>query len=553
MAINLHQIHFSDSPLLSLIDAVLLIPTETPLTVQNASLKILYFLEGTTELALDDGSTFVTHPGDTFIVGPCTQRYRALDERQPYIHALIFKFHAQPAPAHGGLAAVFERYLAANFGQNRLVPTGQSAALWDLTVRLRLECEKRQPLYEEASHHLAMEFLLHLTEIAGLQPHRFFWHPKSPLNKGFEALARQFARNAANATPRLPPEFHSSPEIEAALEHDLGIPGSTLLRRMQIESAKAQLVSTTHSIIRVAQRVGLQSLATFYRQFQKFTGVSPRHYKNQYGNPSTVPPAHRRPPFPWRETRYTPGLVHPGRRRMLRFKAPGILFLLEGSLAVQVASRAIRVRREHPLFLPGPEPLAITESSRDCVLLFVGIDAPAVAAAPLLLPPLTPARLGFLQKTAHQPRHDAHEQIALHAFFSLLWLAARRMLESHPDEVIAPEATQPLPIAHAQEYIRKNFRRNIKLREIAWAVGLSEEHLARQFQLVYHETVMNALKRRRLEIAKGLLLSTNLPLEQVAVEAGFTTTGLFFRAFKASEQCTPGAWRLRHTKKECEG
>lgn len=60
--------------------------------------------------------------------------------------------------------------------------------------------------------------------------------------------------------------------------------------------------------------------------------------------------------------------------------------------------------------------------------------------------------------------------------------------------------------------------------------------------------MVSTFTRRRLRRAKELLSQTELSLDEVAQQVGFSSRFTLTRSFKRYEEMTPGAWRER-----CQG
>ncbi len=59
---------------------------------------------------------------------------------------------------------------------------------------------------------------------------------------------------------------------------------------------------------------------------------------------------------------------------------------------------------------------------------------------------------------------------------------------------------------------------------------------------------MQYVHRQRINKAKDLLTFSNLPLSQIALQAGFASPSYFCRAFKAATGFSPAAFRRRQAQ-----
>ncbi len=553
MALYLHRICFEGSPFHSFNDAILRIPEESALVIRNKKeIKIIYLLSGSTLLSLDGATSVLLQPGDTFVInGSCTQAYRSPDREHPSFHALIVQFSANDTSrAAGEVERWFASSIAGFFQESCRLPTRHSALLWEVATRLREECETQRPFYQEVVHLLLLEFCLCLAEIAGLLPRRYPGPGEEQLHLAFSEMTRQIASRSTRASATPVPTLPAAPGLDRVARELLGIGIADFYRKIQIETAKLLLVSSRYSISAIARKVGFRSESTFYRQFQKETGTSTGHYKNQYHSPSrrnhhpvpTFTPAYAATPG-WR-------LMAPSAPTGLSLETPGAILLLKGKLTLHLPGQSLPLEVARPFVVPSPATLRV--EAENALLAFITI--PEVRGKrPFALPLIPPARIAALEAALQAVADQPSTRLALCSQLGLIRLAALRQSSGPPPKPEPESALQRLPVAQAQEYITKNFRRSLTLNEIAWAVGVSEEHLSRQFQAVCAKTVMNYLKERRLTESKHLMADTRLPLEEIAARSGFSSTGLFFRAFKAREGCTPGSYRRRHEPQQDDG
>ena len=93
------------------------------------------------------------------------------------------------------------------------------------------------------------------------------------------------------------------------------------------------------------------------------------------------------------------------------------------------------------------------------------------------------------------------------------------------------------------EFIELNYNRNIKLKEVAQAVGYSSAYLTDLVRKLTGKTVNNWIIERRITEASILLLETNYSVEQIAFDVGYQNINHFYCQFRNYYQNTPRAWR----------
>ena len=106
-------------------------------------------------------------------------------------------------------------------------------------------------------------------------------------------------------------------------------------------------------------------------------------------------------------------------------------------------------------------------------------------------------------------------------------------------------------LKHATEYIAANLSEPISLADMAAAAGLSRMHFAAQFRVATGLRPHEFLVRKRIEHAQGLLLTTPMPLVEIALDAGFKTQAHFTTVFARLVGETPNVWRQRGCR-SCE-
>ncbi len=105
-----------------------------------------------------------------------------------------------------------------------------------------------------------------------------------------------------------------------------------------------------------------------------------------------------------------------------------------------------------------------------------------------------------------------------------------------------------LPVKHdavdfAIQYIHANYCSDITLDELANAACVNKAHLSRRFNARLGTSPLRYLRQFRTEIAKRLLLTTDLPVHEVAAQAGFADPLYFSRVIKSATGRSPSGFR----------
>jgi len=125
-----------------------------------------------------------------------------------------------------------------------------------------------------------------------------------------------------------------------------------------------------------------------------------------------------------------------------------------------------------------------------------------------------------------------------------------RLPEIQPRAVVARQSTDILAtddrrVIQALDFIRQHARGPISSRDVARSVGVAT--LGPRFKSVTRRTVNQEIRRVRLDLAKDLLAQTDLPIKEIAVEAGFRAIQYMTRVFHAATGQTPASFRRLRT------
>jgi AraC family transcriptional regulator len=152
-----------------------------------------------------------------------------------------------------------------------------------------------------------------------------------------------------------------------------------------------------------------------------------------------------------------------------------------------------------------------------------------------------------------------------------VWLARRLVEECRRQDDVSPLAVEglvlellaecsrsPAEARHThpprwldcvRDLLRDRFAENLSLAEVATAVGVSADHLARSFRRCHGCTIGEFVRRLRVEFACRRLAASELPLVEIALDAGFADQSHFTKTFKRHMGVTPAAFRGLHRRR----
>jgi LacI family transcriptional regulator len=95
----------------------------------------------------------------------------------------------------------------------------------------------------------------------------------------------------------------------------------------------------------------------------------------------------------------------------------------------------------------------------------------------------------------------------------------------------------------AVRFIADNARASLQVSDVLREVSASRRSLEQKFRAVLRHGIAEEIRRVHVELAKDLLVTTALPIAEVAAQAGFTSAQALSRIFRKEMGCTPGAYR----------
>ncbi len=525
MGICLHRITSPRPPVQDVSEQVMALPVSGGIPLHNASFKIVYFLGGAARLRVDGEENYLLSAGDVMVLPrPCRQEYRRASEQVGTAHTLIFRL--APGSRGVGRDAELARYLREHFPRPRHLRAPGRYDVRELVARLRREAEVAPPAHAEATHEIVRQFVFLIAELLGI--HRV--PPRPAAEERIEAACTAALQSG------------QPPEGGPAFRRRMGVAPARFLAGLRVEQAREEMVHASAPLSVVARRAGFPGLSAFSRTFRALAGMAPSEYRQRLQNHQrleAIPPGE---PLLVGEPYFLAGgpeWVAPG---------PSLLLAMGGE------GEARSGRRRMPLAAGEPVALYARPGSRwQFPGLHLGVvplrKALSGGGGVLALP-----RGRELQEACrYLPLLDERGPAARHAR-----LAAASFLKSAALELLRLRAgaaggnggegagANRLPVDYAREYIQKNLAHPLRLSEIAWFAGVSEEHLARSFRAVTGQTAFAFLRACRVRRAATLLAELpQMTLAEVAEKCGFANAALLCRVFKAETGLTPGAFRKK--------
>lgn len=92
-------------------------------------------------------------------------------------------------------------------------------------------------------------------------------------------------------------------------------------------------------------------------------------------------------------------------------------------------------------------------------------------------------------------------------------------------------------------YLEEHFAEKLDLDTLAGHFFISKFHLAREFKRIFGITIGEYLLQQRISKAKSLLRFSDLSVDEIAQQCGFSDSGYFIKVFKKEEKTTPARYR----------
>lgn len=120
----------------------------------------------------------------------------------------------------------------------------------------------------------------------------------------------------------------------------------------------------------------------------------------------------------------------------------------------------------------------------------------------------------------------------------VLWLI-------HDQQTAAAKTGSPVhpAVAQAVAWIQQHLAETFDVRDVAAISGVSHNQLIRHFRAAYGSTIVGYIRERRMELARELLIHSDLQLKAVAAEVGIPDPQAFNKTVRRHFGLSPSALR----------
>lgn len=119
----------------------------------------------------------------------------------------------------------------------------------------------------------------------------------------------------------------------------------------------------------------------------------------------------------------------------------------------------------------------------------------------------------------------------------------QRVEKAMEDPALYPAENLPEALQEAANYIEEHLSGKCSLKDVALHVHLNPSYFSVLFKEHMGMTFSEFLTRKRIQQAKRILLTSDLPIGEIAEKIGYQTSKYFIQIFKEYEGKTPSKYR----------
>lgn len=134
-------------------------------------------------------------------------------------------------------------------------------------------------------------------------------------------------------------------------------------------------------------------------------------------------------------------------------------------------------------------------------------------------------------------------ELYVRTYISMLWFRLYNSVQPILRTQTQKQDKHNARLKQMLQYINEHYAENITLKEIAASANISERECIRCFRKCMQLSPFQYLQQYRIDLAANMLLHSDLPITEIALENGFQTSSYFSKTFKQYMHCTPRMYR----------
>ena len=224
-----------------------------------------------------------------------------------------------------------------------------------------------------------------------------------------------------------------------------------------------------------------------------------------------------------------------------------VLLCTEGSGTLETGGRQQPIRAGDAFLLPAEQPHAYWPETERWDVRWITFDGEA--AAPLLTqldmasPQVVPGGAATLLPL-YERMQSALTGDPLHGHHTCSALVYMYLMEFHRLLISRIDGQNQL-LTTVLRFIDAHYGRDLSLSEMADCAGVTPQHLCRVFREAMRMRPGEYLTQRRIQAARTLIRTEELPLSEIARRVGFSSGGYFSTVFRRWVGMSPGEYRRR--------
>ena len=126
-------------------------------------------------------------------------------------------------------------------------------------------------------------------------------------------------------------------------------------------------------------------------------------------------------------------------------------------------------------------------------------------------------------------------------------IAGNEILQSYACQICSNKAKNSY-IEQALTYIDHHISEKLTLDIVSKNIFVSKSYLAQTFKSSTGQNFSDYISTRRTNIAKNLLITTDLKIDEIAIQCGFFSSTYFSTVFKRNTNLSPNDFRKKYSK-----